>query len=77
MIDPAGMDVTDWADAMVPVLSRFGPVGRIEDPAFWQVWATLACELPTVRSHNPPNPFEFEDWTLWAQRFIQIPVTWG
>lgn len=67
---PTNMTLHDWADAAVPFLEQFDSVGRLVEDR-WQEWgARLALALP-LSGINVPNPYQFTDWRLWAQRLCE------
>lgn len=71
VIDPRGMGVVEWANAMALELQPFGPVPRLEDPKLWRDWARSVMHNPQIASRVPPEPRFFDDWQDWAIRFIQ------
>lgn len=72
MIDPRGLNVTDWTDFMTFPLLGFSTPPRLDDPKKWQAWALVVIQSPRIAARNPPNPLLFIDWREWAERFNQI-----
>jgi hypothetical protein len=71
-IDPRGIDhFIDWADYMYPDLQQFGVVTQMMPGANWQDWAAGLQALNKIAEIGAPNPYQFDDWKLWAMRFIQ------
>lgn len=71
-IDPRFMEVTEWADRMVPVLNqRGGDVGRLQSPEEWQQWALSVILNNQKWQATVPNPYQFNHWREWAERFLQ------
>jgi hypothetical protein len=68
MIDPRGLSLQDWADSTVPLLEKYGIVPILDGPLFWRPWARVVCDLPAIRSRNPPDPDNYDDWLPWAER---------
>ena len=66
------MTVQSWTDQMSLSLDQYGIVGRLDDPEGWQDWAARAINLPGISSQNPPDPYTYEEWGKWAERFNQI-----
>lgn len=74
MIDPRGMSVIEWTDRMAQLLPNITPL-KLYRPEDWRVWARHVLQSTSISRYNPPNPDQFEDWTLWADRFNQtVPV---
>ena len=77
-INPAGMGVVEWADRMTPIIineGASGDIGRLDDEANWQELARGVIISNTNWQSTAPNPYQFTDWRLWAERFLQIMVT--
>ena len=70
-IDPRGMTVMQWTDAMTLELTGRSIPPRLDSPRTWQAWALVVSQSPRIATSNPPNPLEFDDWRDWAQRFNQ------
>lgn len=72
-IDPRGIDhFIDWADFMYPDLQQFGAIAQMMPGANWQDWAAGLLALNRIAEIGAPNPYQFDDWKLWAMRFIQL-----
>jgi hypothetical protein len=71
IIDPRGMNVTQWTDFMTQNLIGYSQPPRLDVPSEWQIWALAVVQSPRIASSNPPNPLEFTDWRQWADRFNQ------
>ena len=77
-INPAGMGEIEWADRMTPIIindGASGDIGRLDDESNWQEWARGVILSNTNWQSTAPNPYQFTDWRLWAERFLQIMVT--
>jgi hypothetical protein len=74
MIDPRGMNVTQWTDFMTQSLTGLSQPPRLDNPTDWQIWALTVNQSPRIATFNPPNPLEFTNWRQWAERFIQTVV---
>lgn len=70
-IDPAYMSVQEWADNMVPALEQFGNLGRLWSEDEWRNWAAQLLNLPALSGSIVPDPYDYEDWRMWAQRLNQ------
>lgn len=68
-IDPQGMTVTQWTDAMAIDLTGKATTPRLDAATHWQQWALVVCQAPRIARANPPNPLFFADWREWAVRF--------
>ena len=71
MIWPDGMQVQEWTDKTTLILEKYGAVSRLDDPDRWQDWAARAISLVGLQGNNCPNPYQFDDWRSWAERFNQ------
>lgn len=63
-----------WCAAQVDELRAFGqiPYLRGED---WRQWGRQVLTLPGLARYNPPDPYGFEQFTDWADRFNgAVPV---
>ncbi len=70
-IDPRGLSVTDWCDAMVLQLDPYGTTPRLDDSSEWQDWASEVVQFSGIDKQSPPDPFDFTNWGEWAMRFNQ------
>lgn len=74
---PTGMEVVEWADKMTPMIINAGAggdIGRLDNPSNWQDWARGVILSNTNWQSTAPNPYQFDDWRKWADRFLQIMV---
>ena len=66
------MDVIEWTDKMVPILLPYGGViGKLDDPNEWQDWARSVILINNAWQGVAPNPYQFDDWKEWAERFLE------
>lgn len=72
MIDPAGMTIIDWADSVVLVVGSSWAFGRLIDPDRWQDWATGFVRAGGFNQRNLPDPYQFSDWRMWAERVYPL-----
>ena len=68
-IDPYGMTVIEWTDAMAYLLDGEPPSRKLLDPENWKDWAEDLKDVANFAGQNIPNPHGFDDWFEWAQRF--------
>lgn len=71
IINPIGLTVMQWTDAMTLELLGFSQPPRLDSPIQWQQWALAVSQSPRIARFNPPNPLQFADWRDWAARFNQ------
>lgn len=72
MIDPRGLTLKEWADAVVLSIDDAWSFGRLDDEGRWQDWAVgLLRALPTS-DRVIPDPYQFDDWREWAMRVYQM-----
>jgi hypothetical protein len=64
------MSLLDWASQICIDLDPYGSFGRLDQPDQWQNWAVQFLNNMTL-GRNFPNPYDFEDWREWAERFAQ------
>lgn len=66
---PSGMALEDWETAFSFVLGEYivVPTSPSED---WQHWGLLYFQNPQLSPLNPPNPYEFTNWILWAEQMV-------
>lgn len=68
MIDPHGMELQDWSDAVIGSITAQWDVAPLADPARWQDWAVGFVRAPTLAQRVLPDPYQFSDWRDWAMR---------
>jgi hypothetical protein len=69
-INPIGMDIKTWADAVVQELRRHRTTAPVlESGQPWQEWGLRVANLPALLGFNIPNPNNFDDFYEWACRF--------
>ena len=69
VLDPAGYSVVEWTDYVNLGLAVFGTIPILWDEKSWQDWAAAVIALPGISAFNPPNPFNYSQWQLWADDF--------
>lgn len=67
MIDPYGMSLREYADAIVLSAHYAWSLGRLDDEDDWQAWATGLVRASPVTQRVLPDPYQFNDWREWAQ----------
>ena len=67
---PRYIGLRDWADQVVLDLDVYGSFGRLDDETKWQYWAVQFLNNSTL-GRNFPNPYSFDNWQDWAERFCQ------
>ncbi len=72
MIDPRGLTVDEWCDYMTETLEPFLIAPKLTPGMTWWEWANQVVQAPGISAYNPPDPNQFDDWQVWATRFIQI-----
>ena len=69
---PAGMALRDWADQVSLDLDAYGYVTKLQDDK-WQDWAVQFLNNSAL-GRNIPNPYWFNDWHEWAERFCGVSL---
>lgn len=72
VIGTEGMDVQYWTAATGFNLEKFGATPILTDPQKWQDWGAAVLLLASLSGVVLPNPYEFENWQVWAQRFNEV-----
>ena len=67
-INPYGMGLRDWSDAIVLTVSTAWSLGRLTDEDDWQGWAVGIVRASPLTQSALPDPYQFDDWKDWAQR---------
>jgi len=67
-ISPEQMDGLEWFDRTTQITSEVIPPFTLLDIDRWRDWAANARRAqPEV-----PDPYQFADWRVWADRFNQV-----
>ena len=72
LIDPRGMTPTEWTSAYHIDLERFGAIPALQTDAGWKDWGASVTLLSLLSGVVLPNPYEFDEFEVWAQRFNEI-----
>jgi hypothetical protein len=67
---PNGLTFDRWAAEVSLQLEAIGLASNRPDENRWQEWAVSAISIPQLSQFNPPNPYQFNHWQDWAERFI-------
>jgi hypothetical protein len=62
------MTVKEWTDASQVNLERFGAIPALHTDKDWQSWGASLSNLSSLSGISVPNPYEFSDWRIWAER---------
>ena len=68
MIDPRGLTVQQWADAVVLATGNAWSYGRLDNPANWQAYMVGFVRASPFTQRVLPDPYQFDDWREWAMR---------
>ena len=68
---PFGIGLMDWADQIVLDLENQTALIKLLDVNDWQDWAVQFVTAPGLSGYNVPNPYEFDDWQVWASGFCK------
>jgi hypothetical protein len=68
MINPVGMTLLQWADAVILAGGDAWSFGKLTDESAWQDWAAGFVRATPFTQRTVPNPYQFDDWREWAQR---------
>lgn len=64
--------MVEWTDYMADVLTPYGPIPRLDDPALWKEWANGVVLNPAISSWLPPDPTFYDNWQNWADDFNKV-----
>lgn len=68
MIDPQGLSIQQWSDAVISDINTSWPLGVLQSEDAWQEWATGLVRAPELAQRVLPDPYGFSDWRAWAER---------
>lgn len=68
MIDPRGMTLRSWCDAVILAVADTWDFGVLLDENQWQSWAVGLVRAPPFAQRILPDPYQFSDWREWAMR---------
>jgi hypothetical protein len=68
---PTHLSLMDWADQISLDLDSKVPVQKLLDNNNWQAWAEQYVLALQIGGNNIPNPYQFEDWRIWADGFCK------
>ena len=69
---PRGISLIDWADQVVFGLDSYGAFPHLQSESAWQDWAANFLLNGPLSAKGLPNPYEFDDWVQWADRFCAV-----
>lgn len=72
MIDPRGLTLRDWADSTILDLNNAWSFSRLDDEEHWQSWGTELLRALPFSQQVAPDPYQFSDWRVWAERMAPI-----
>lgn len=67
-----GLTVQQWTDAASNGLWNLGPVSRMSPGSDWRQWALSALGTAAANGIVLPDPYQFDDWRRWANRYNEI-----
>jgi len=65
---PAHLQLHDWADQVSIDMDKYGVFSKLVDDD-WRQWGTQFLASNELGVYNLPNPYYFNDWLNWAERF--------
>ena len=68
MINPRGMTMKQWADALILYEPDGWAFGKLLDEDLWRDWAVGFLRASHFAQRIPPDPWHFDDWREWAER---------
>jgi hypothetical protein len=66
--NPEGMELAEWANGTAYALGQYTSIMQFFDTTDWREWGVQFYNSPKLGLHDPPNPYEFDNWRLWAER---------
>lgn len=68
---PIGIGLIDWTDQVSLDLEKYTTARKLMDETKWQDWAVQFSAYGFLPGDQPPNPYGFDDWREWAERFCE------
>ncbi len=72
---PVGISLLDWADQITLDLENQMQPRKLLNVLEWQDWAVQFTVYGTLPGDQPPNPYQFDNWRDWAERFCDAVET--
>jgi hypothetical protein len=69
---PIGIGLMDWADQVTMDFENKVIPQKLLNEDEWQLWANQFLEMPDISKNNPPDPYSFDNWKDWAERFCEV-----
>lgn len=66
MIDPADMELSEWANATVFVIGAYATAPPLADDD-WRSWGETLTQEPSLQRLGAPSPYHFDDWREWGR----------
>jgi hypothetical protein len=63
---PQNINFVDWSDQVAQDVSQYGVIPKVHSESEWQQWGEQITQLPQISRFNPPNPYCYGNWQLWA-----------
>ncbi len=70
---PIGIGLKDWANCLITDFVAFGAFDPLDDETKWQDWATQFLNATNL-IEDFPDPYLYDDWRKWAERFVQTTL---
>ncbi len=70
---PVGIGLKDWANCLITDFVAFGAFDPLDDETKWQDWATQFLNATNL-IEDFPDPYMYDDWRKWAERFVQTTL---
>ena len=70
---PVGIGLKDWANCVITDFIAFGAFDPLDDETKWQDWATQFLNATNL-IEDFPDPYMYDDWREWAERFVQTTL---
>jgi hypothetical protein len=71
IVHPEHMDVIDWTDSVTLLLIQDNLPLKLEDPENWRQWGENLLGEPDIVGQDIPDPQQFDDWRVWAERVFE------
>ena len=68
-----GIGLKDWANCLITDFIAFGAFDPFDDETKWQDWATQFLNATNL-IEDFPDPYMYDDWREWAERFVQTTL---
>lgn len=75
-IGTENLNVLEWTAAAALDLEKFGNIPTLLHPSNWREWGAAVAGLASISGVVLPDPYAFDDWSVWANNFNAVLDGW-